>query len=102
MNYINSLPVQVVDNLSMKMVSACTKMHELSAEGITSKRISMRMRMKMRIRMRMKMRMRMSMSRIATYIELKTARAKMHGVIQNATFHSKLDPGFLSQVQPQQ
>ena len=98
MNDINSLPVQVVDNLSMKMVSACTKMHELSAEGITSKKISMRMR----IRMRMKMRMRMRMRRIATYIELKTARAKMHRVIQNATFHSKLDPGFLSQVQPQQ
>jgi len=27
--------VLVVDNQSMKMVSACTKMHELSAEGIT-------------------------------------------------------------------
>ena len=31
------LRVMVVDTLSMKMVSACTKMHELSAEGITSK-----------------------------------------------------------------
>ena len=29
--------VLVVDRFSMKMVSACTKMHELSAEGITSK-----------------------------------------------------------------
>ena len=28
--------VLVVDSLSMKTVSACTKMHELSAEGITS------------------------------------------------------------------
>ena len=62
MNDTNSLPVQVVDNLSMKMVSACTKMHELSAEGITSKKNSMRIWI----------RMRMSMSRIATYIELKT------------------------------
>ena len=26
----------------------------------------------------------------------------MHRVIQNATFHSKLDPGFLRQIQPQQ
>ena len=68
MNDTNSLLVQVVDNLSMKMVSACTKMHELSAEGITSKKISMRMWMRIRIRMRMKtrmsmrMKMRMSMS----------------------------------------
>ena len=29
--------VLIVDNQSMRMVSACTKMHELSAEGITSK-----------------------------------------------------------------
>ena len=62
MNDTNSLLVQVVDNLSMKMVSACTKMHELSAEGITSKKISMRMMMRIRIRMRIRMKMRMSMS----------------------------------------
>ena len=29
--------VLVVDEQSMKMISACTKMHELSAEGITSR-----------------------------------------------------------------
>ena len=29
--------VLIVDSQSMRMVSACTKMHELSAEGITSK-----------------------------------------------------------------
>ena len=31
--------VLVVDDQSMQMVSACTKMHELSAEGITSNTI---------------------------------------------------------------
>ena len=29
--------VLIVDQQSMRMVSACTNMHELSAEGITSK-----------------------------------------------------------------
>ena len=29
--------VLVVDKLSIKMVSSCTKMHQLSAEGVTSK-----------------------------------------------------------------
>ena len=33
----------------MKMVSACTKMHELSAEGITSRKMLMLMMMMMRM-----------------------------------------------------
>ena len=31
--------VLIVDTQSMRMVSACTKMHELSVEGITSKSV---------------------------------------------------------------
>ena len=37
----------------MKMVSACTKMHELSAEGITSRKMLMLMMMMMRMMLMM-------------------------------------------------
>ena len=39
----------------MKMVSACTKMHELSAEGITSRKMLMPMMMMMMMMMMMRM-----------------------------------------------
>lgn len=29
--------ILIVDKLAMRMVSACTKMHEISAEGVTCK-----------------------------------------------------------------